>query len=431
MTTTSRWILHADMDAFYASVEQRDDPTLRGKPVIIGATQTRGVVSAASYEARTFGVRSAMPGFEAKKRCPDGIFLPGDMKKYAAVSRQIHAIFRDFTDQIEPLALDEAFLDISGSLKLFGEALDVGRMIKARVRDELDLVVSVGIAPNKLVAKIACSQGKPDGLLLVGADDIRSLLDPLPVRALWGVGPKAEARLKQLHVHTLRQLVTAPDETLRRAFGEHADAMRQRAQGIDHRKVESVRVAKSIGEEATFPENVSDEARISAAITAHSEKVAQRARRTQQLGLTVVLKVKLARRKSWGTQLVSNHELFPLLSRQIRLKSATADGQEIRSAALELWRTLNMKEPVRLLGVTLTDLRPATDPRQLDLFALPAKSHAKSKQLAPERAGTTRGEALGKTLDAISDKYGDGAIGRAAASLEKITHSTKFKAGDD
>jgi DNA polymerase-4 len=372
-----------------------------------------------------------MPGFEAKKRCPDGIFLAGDMKKYAAVSRQIHAIFADFTDQIEPLALDEAFLDISGSLKLFGEAVDIGRMIKARVKSELNLVVSVGIAPNKLVAKIACSHGKPDGLLVVKEGEIRPLLDPLPVRALWGVGPKAEARLKQLHVHTLRQLVTAPDETLRRAFGEHADAMRARAQGIDHRKVESVRVAKSIGEEATFSENVSDETRIGAAITAHAERVAQRARRTQQLGRTVVLKVKLARRKSWGTQLVSNHELFPVLSRQVRLKSPTTDGQEIRAAALGLWKKLCLTEPVRLLGVTLTDLTPAADPRQLDLFGGGAKSNPKDLQTLPEPGPTTRGEALGRTLDAIVDKFGDRAIGRAVAPIEKITHSTKFKAGDD
>lgn len=416
------------MDAFYASVEQRDDPSLRGKPVIIGASHDRGVVSAASYEARKFGVRSAMPGFEARRRCPDGVFLAGDMKKYTAVSREIHRIFSDFTDQIEPLALDEAFLDIGGSLQLFGGPLEIGRGIKERVKKELGLVVSVGIAPNKLVAKIACSQGKPDGLLMVAEHEIRALLDPLPVRALYGVGPKAEARLKQLHVHTLRQLVTAPEESLRLAFADRAEAMRARAQGIDERKVESLRIAKSIGEEGTFSDNVLDEVKIGQAITLHAEKVAERARRAGYLGRTVTLKVKLARRKSWGDQLVSNHELFPVLSRQTRLKVPCADGTEIRATALALWKKLDLKEPVRLIGVTLGDLSAQHDPRQLDLFSAPSVPTTHSGGAATSR--TTRAEALGKTLDAIQDKFGAEVIGRAVPRVEKVTQSGRIKPGE-
>lgn len=421
--TTTRWILHADMDAFYASVEQRDDPSLKGKPVIVGATSPRGVVSAASYEARKFGVRSAMPGFEAKKRCPDGVFLPGDMKKYAAVSRQIHRMFLDFTDQIEPLALDEAFLDISGSIALFGSPRKIGEQLKQRVLAELGLVVSVGIAPNKLVAKIACTQGKPNGLLIVGKEEVRDLLDPLPVRALFGVGPKAEARLKNLHIHTFRQLVSAPPSLLREAFGSHGEAMRDRARGIDARPVESARVSKSIGEEATFSDNVADNQRILSAITAHSEKVATRARRSGLKGETVVLKVKLARRKAWGEKLVSNHELFPVLTRQMKLKMACSSGDEIRAAAVSLFDQLKLQEPIRLVGVTLTDLQSEHDPRQMDLFA------ARPRGIDVDET-KTKSEALGRVLDAICDKFGEGSVGRAVSHIEKITQGDKIKSGE-
>lgn len=420
--STERFILHADMDAFYASVEQRDDPRLKGKPVIIGATGERGVVSAASYEARKFGVRSAMPGFKARELCPKGVFLPGDMKKYAAVSRKVHAIFRDFTDQIEPLALDEAFLDISGSVNLFGSPLAIGKLIKKRVRDELDLAISVGIAPNKLVAKIACSRGKPDGLMLVQKGEIRGLLDPLPIRALFGIGPKAGERLSEAGFVTIRDLAESPLERLREILGNQAEEIQNRARGIDDRPVESGGKAKSIGEEATFSENVLSEQKVSAAITAHSEAVAARARRAGFRGKTVTLKVKLARRKTWGEKVVANHELFPVLSRQAKLSAPTADAVEIRKVALLLWRKLELKEAVRLLGVTLSDLEVEEAPRQLGLFDAP-----KTRDKA--HAGASRAEILGKTMDAISERFGEGAIGRAVGSVEKITQGDRLKMG--
>lgn len=420
--STERFILHADMDAFYASVEQRDDPRLKGKPVIIGATGERGVVSAASYEARKFGVRSAMPGFKARELCPKGVFLPGDMKKYAAVSRKVHAIFRDFTDQIEPLALDEAFLDISGSVNLFGSPLAIGKLIKKRVRDELDLAISVGIAPNKLVAKIACSRGKPDGLMLVQKGEIRGLLDPLPIRALFGIGPKAGERLSEAGFVTIRDLAESPVERLREILGNQAEEIQNRARGIDDRPVESGGKAKSIGEEATFSENVLSEQKVSAAITAHSEAVAARARRAGFRGKTVTLKVKLARRKTWGEKVVANHELFPVLSRQAKLSAPTADAVEIRKVALLLWKKLELKEAVRLLGVTLSDLEVEEAPRQLGLFdAQKARNKA--------HAGASRAEILGKTMDAISERFGEGAIGRAVGSVEKITQGDRLKMG--
>jgi len=425
-----RWILHADMDAFYASVEQRDDPSLKGKPVIIGATGDRGVVSAASYEARKFGVRSAMPGYRAKELCPGGVFLGGDMKKYSGVSKQVHAVFREFTDQIEPLALDEAFLDIGGSVGLFGQPLEIGKKLKKRVMEEVGLVISVGIAPNKLVAKIACTQGKPDGLLWVQPDEIRRLLNPLPVRALWGVGPKAETKLKKAKFNTIRDIAEASTRALRPVFGEHAEAMRERARGVDERVVESERVAKSIGEEATFSDNVTDATRISGAITAHAETVASRARRAEFVGKTVTLKVKLAKRKAWGEKIVSNHELFPVMSRQVKLKEATADGAEIRRHALKLWEKLDLKDPIRLLGVTLSDLSPRHDPRQMSLFDIRPPEPVISKE--GELLGTknaTKAEALGSALDAISDKFGEKAIGRAVEGVNKITHSDRIKLG--
>lgn len=417
-----RWILHADMDAFYASVEQRDDPRLKGKPVIIGATSERGVVSAASYEARKFGVRSAMPGFKARELCPKGVFLPGDMKKYAAVSRQVHSIFRDFTDQIEPLALDEAFLDIGGSVNLFGSPLAIGKLIKQRVRTELDLAISVGIAPNKLVAKIACSKGKPDGLLLIRRGEIRALLDPLPIRALFGIGPKAGERLLAAGFVTMRDLAESPVEALRDVLGNHAEEIQRRARGIDDRPVISGGKAKSIGEEATFSENVLSEEKVSAAITAHSEAVARRARRAGFRGKTVTLKVKLARRKTWGAKVVANHELFPVLSRQAKLPAPSADAVEIRKVALTLWKKLDLKEAVRLLGVTLSDLEAEETPRQLGLFDAPAAPIVSA-------AGRSRSEILGKTMDAISERFGEGAISRAVGAVEKITQSDRLKMG--
>ena len=202
----TRWILHADMDAFYASIEQRDDPRLRGRPVIVGAVSGRGVVAAASYEARRFGVRSAMPGFRAHELCPGGVFLPSNMAKYAAASAQVQELFRGFTPLVEPLALDEAFLDITGSAHLFGGPLALARELKRRVREATELNVSVGVAPNKLVAKIACSLGKPDGLRVIDAASVRAALDPLPIGWLWGVGPVLEQRLVQAGIRTFAEL---------------------------------------------------------------------------------------------------------------------------------------------------------------------------------------------------------------------------------
>src|SRR5450432_3234651 len=215
-----RFILHADMDAFYASIEQRDHPELRGRPVIVGANSARGVVAAASYEARKFGVRSAMPGFRARALCPDGVFLPANIARYAEVSEQVHAVFREFTPEIEPIALDEAFLDITASERLFGGPRELASRLKQQVMARTKLAISVGVAPNKLVAKIACTLGKPDGLNVVQPDEVRALLNPLPVRRLWGVGPVLAVKLASLGLKTLGDLVRYDARQLARELGE-------------------------------------------------------------------------------------------------------------------------------------------------------------------------------------------------------------------
>ncbi len=418
------------MDAFYASVEQRDNPELRGKPVIVGANSARGVVSAASYEARKFGVHSAMPGFRARELCPHGIFLPGDMEKYAGVSREVHRVFAEVTDAIEPLALDEAFMDISGSIGLFGPPLEIGRRIKARVLETTRLVVSVGIGPNKLVAKIATGLGKPNGLLMIAPNDVEARLAVLPVRKLWGVGPQTELSLVQAGIRTFRDIARAHPHLLREVLGDRAEEFRLRARGIDDRPVESERAPKSIGEEATFETDVLDRERVASTLTAHAEAVASRARRAGYTGRTITLKVKLGR--SEGRRVSRTAEqaepIYPLVSRSSTLPAPTQDGAVIRRVALELWDKAKIIEPVRLLGVTLSNLEHLGG-EQLELFAPRPKPSTLEKDSHAQRT-TTRGEALGKTLDAIQDRFGAGAVRRAVDAPKKITQGDRFKRGD-
>lgn len=252
-------ILHVDMDAFYASVEQRDRPELRGKPVIVGGSaESRGVVSAASYEARQFGVHSAMPTAVARPLCPHGILLPVRMEQYCAISRQIRGILESFTPLVEPLSLDEAFLDVHGTERLFGAAVEVARAIKQRVRTETDLVASVGVAPNKFLAKLASDAGKPDGLVLVDPGKIEAFLAPLPVGRIWGVGAKAEQRLHTLGFRTIGQLAAAPEQVLIDHFGESGRYFGELARGIDNRAVVPDWASKSISSETTFPRDIRD-----------------------------------------------------------------------------------------------------------------------------------------------------------------------------
>ncbi len=411
--TSERIVLHADMDAFFASIEQRDRPDLRGKPVIVGATSGRGVVAAASYEARKFGVRSAMPGFRARELCPDGVFLPSNMGLYAAVSAQVHEVFLEFTPQIEPIALDEAFLDISGSFGLFGDSTRLARRLKERVREETGLAVSVGVAPSKLVAKIACTLGKPDGLRVVLPGEVRALLDPLPIRRLWGVGPVLGARLDALGIRTFADLSGFEPRALREQLGDRAAELQALARGEDEREVEADRAPKSYGEENTFETDVLERERVTAALTAHAEAVARRVRHDGYAGRTVTMKAKLgrARGRRESRDLVGGSEpSYPLVTRSKTLERPTDDGSLIRDVAVALWDAAAIREPVRLLGVSLSSLeRPSA--LQLELF-------------------TERKSALGKTLDAIVQRFGDDAITRAVDRPHKITHGRTKKRGE-
>jgi len=410
--TGERVVLHADMDAFYASIEQRDRPELRGRPVIVGAVSPRGVVAAASYEARRFGVRSAMPGYEARRRCPQGVFLPSDMAKYARVSAQIHAVFAEFTPQIEPLALDEAFLDVTGSLGLWGGPLALGRRLKERVREQTGLVVSVGLAPNKLVSKLACSLGKPDGLVWCPRERVPELLAPLPVRRLWGVGPVLAERLVAAGFRTLGELGRADPRRLSPLVGARAAALAALARGEDDRPVDGTGDPKSLGEERTFDQDVSEREVVLDALRAHAHAVARRLRRAGLRGRTVTLRVKLAtRRRDAGD---APHRLFPLRTRSQRLDHATSDGRAIATVAVRLGDAAGITEPVRLLGVSVSGLERA-GAGQLSLFGADAASE--------------RGERLGRVLDAIQDRYGARAIGPALAAPPKLTPSDRHPRG--
>jgi DNA polymerase-4 len=405
------------MDAFYASIEQRDHPELRGRPVIVGANSPRGVVAAASYEARKYGVRSAMPGFRARALCPDGVFVAPNMARYTEVSAQVHAVFQQFTPEIEPIALDEAFLDITGSERLFGGPLALASQLKQQVLLRTELAVTVAVAPNKLVAKIACALAKPNGLRIVRADEVRAMLDPLPLRKLWGVGPVLAEQLTRLGLTTLADLVRYDSRRLAQHLGDRAAELQALAAGHDTRPVISERAAKSIGEESTFEVNVLEREVVSAAITAHADEVARRLRRSGYVGHTITLKIKLGRARTRRAARVpgevGDEPVYPLLTRAKTLRVPTDDGRLIREVALALWDAAKIDEPVRLLGVSVSQLG-AAERTQLDLF-----DDAKR----PNRQ-------LGLALDQIRERYGRDAIGPAVSRFEKVTPNLRKKRGE-
>jgi DNA polymerase IV len=411
-----RLVLHADMDAFFASIEERDKPELRGLPIIVGAVSPRGVVAAASYAARKFGVRSAMPGFQARQLCPQGVYLPSDIRKYAQVSEQVQRVFEEFTPMIEPIALDEAFLDITGSMRLFESPVALAAQLKARVREVTQLTVSCGIADSKLVAKIACSLGKPDGLKYVAPHETRAVLDPLPLRRLWGIGPVAERGLRQAGYQTVRDIAEADVHQLTRLLGSRAEELIALARGQDDRPVVADRAAKSYGEENTFEHDISELSTISAALTSHAHAVAQRMRNDAISGRTISIKIKLARARGTRSSRIDaseNERRYPLLTRSKSLAEPTDDAQLIRDVALELWRSADVREPIRLIGVSLSNLEPHAA-RQLSLFD-------------PERE---RARKLGPALDAIRQRFGHDAIAPASGTPQKATHSSRKKHGE-
>jgi DNA polymerase-4 len=398
------------MDAFYASVEQRDRPELRGKPVIVGGSGPRGVVSAASYEARRFGVHSAMPGAEARKRCPHGVFLRGDMAKYKRESKRIFELFRELSPSVEGISLDEAFLDLTGTERLHGPARGVGEALRRRVRAETGLTISVGIAPIKMVAKIASDLAKPDGLLEVAPQGVREFLDPLPVGRLWGVGPVAQRRLQRAGFERVGDLARGDVSILRRALGDWGLAIAKLARGEDLREVTAYREPVSMSEENTFGEDIADLEVLDAAIIAHAEAVARRLRRSGFRARTAVLKAKL------GTRVAPGPRGYPLLTRRRSLPEATDDGLLLARIAKALLREAALSEPVRLIGVGVTNLVPAAE-GQATLF-----------DLEPER---TRNRHLNRALDQLADRFGNDAVRRGDARVSRAGLSFQIKHGEE
>jgi DNA polymerase-4 len=386
-----RVVLHADMDAFYAAVEQRDRPELRGRPVIVGGTGARGVVSAASYEARAYGVRSAMPTFEARRLCPDGVYLRGSMRRYGRESKRIFEIFRRFTPLVQGLSLDEAFLDIGGTERLFGPPVELARRLRAEVRGETGLVVSVGIAPVKMVAKIASDLAKPDGLLEVPADQLRAFLDPLPVGRLWGVGPVARGRLEAGGFRTVGDLARAEAARLEALLGSWGLEVARLARGEETSEVEPYSEPVSYSEENTFRSDVDDDGVLRSTIIAHAEAVSRRLRADGQRARTVVLKLKLARRRAPGPR------GYPVITRRTTLAEPTDDGEALARAAFDLLARADLREPVRLLGVGATNLVGRAG-EQLPLFAA--------------REGAARRSRLNRALDELARRFGAEAVVR-------------------
>ncbi len=382
---TSRAILHVDMDAFYASVEILDDPSLAGLPVVVGGRpEGRGVVSAASYEARRFGVRSAMPMAQALRRCPGAVIRPPRMARYAELSAHIRDIFERYTPLVEPLALDEAFLDVTGSQTLFGPAPQIGRQIKDEIRTETGLVASVGVAPNKFLAKVASDIDKPDGFRVVEPDEIHDFLDPLPITRLWGVGPATARELERHAIRTIAQLRRLPLEAAEHLFGNHGRHLGLLARGIDERPVVPEYEAKSVSNETTFGEDLTDDAMLRAWLQQLVEQVGWRLRRAGLEGRTIQLKVRFAD--------------FTTLTRSRTLERPTAITREITTAALDLFRTRlpNPRPPVRLLGVGVSGF-DAEDTSQQDLFA---------------DENRRRDVQLDGVVDAIRTRFGKGAARR-------------------
>ncbi|MGB5921021.1 MAG: DNA polymerase IV, partial [Syntrophobacteria bacterium] len=364
-------------------VEVLDNPDLQGKPVIVGGSKERGVVSSASYEARTFGVHSAQPIATAMRLCPQGIFRPVRMWRYKEISRQIFEIFKRFSPLVEPLSLDEAFVDVTGSTRLFGPPEEIAKKIKQQVVAETGLTASAGVAPTKFIAKIASDIQKPDGLTIVPEGKVKEFLGPLPIEKLWGVGERTRKTLAHLGVETIGDLGRVPLELLDRKMGKHGLHLSLLAQGVDEREVETERQVKSIGHEETYREDILDMTMARRVLLSLATKVAKRLRGHGFVGKTVTLKVKY-------------HD-FVQITRSVTLQEPTDDGREIFQSCCDLLsKTEASKRPVRLFGISLSQLDLADKERQLALFE--------------QRRGAPKRKRLNRALDTISDKYGDEAI---------------------
>jgi DNA polymerase-4 len=381
--TPDRAIIHVDMDAFYASVECLDNPGLAGLPVIVGGLGPRGVVSTANYAAREFGVHSAMPMSQARRLCPQARYVRPRMSRYREISAQIFAIFEEFTPLVEGLSLDEAFLDVTGSMRLFGDQERIARQIKERIRSRTGLTASVGIAHNKFLAKLASDADKPDGLVRVTRDDVRAFLDPMPIRRLWGIGKQTEPRLKARGILTVGQLRRADVSVLRPILGNRSEHFQRLARGEDQREVEPVRPDKSISHEVTFDSDLLDRTELLSELLRQSENVAARLRRQEMMARTVVVKIRDSR--------------FQTVTRSRSLHACSNSTRTLYRMARSLfegWRGKHLTTPVRLLGMGVSGLE-----------TLQVDENARGDQL-DSRVETS----LDAVFDRINRRYGDAKI---------------------
>ena len=383
-----RTLLHVDLDAFFAAVEQRDDPALRGKPVLVGGSARRGVVAACSYEARAFGIHSAMPMAEALRRCPLAIVVQHHMDRYAEASRRFFAILGDYSPEVEGLSLDEAFLDVTGSLRLLGDGPTIARLITQRVQGELALVASVGVAPIKLAAKIASDIDKPDGLRVVPPEGLLAFLHPLPMTRLWGVGEATRTVLASMGLATIGDVARYPEGALVARLGavtgHHLAAL---ARGEDARQVEPESAPVSIGHQETFEDDIDDKGELAVILLDQADRVAHRLREAGLRARSVVLIVK--------------YDDFRQITRRTALASASSDGNVLAHTAIDLLAKVEIEARrgarVRLCGISATSLEARDAPRQLGF----------------DEANRLKGERLGDTLDRLTAKFGKATVRRA------------------
>lgn len=382
-----RWIIHVDMDAFFAAVEQRDNPELRGCPVIIGGTGLRGVVATASYEARKFGVHSAMSAVEARRRCPQGIFLPPNHKKYSRVSQEILHIFADFSPLVEPLSLDEAFLDVTGMEGLFASPVAIAIKIKERIKADLDLTASAGVAPNKFLAKLASDMNKPDGLMVIRPQDVNRILADMPVNRLWGVGKTTAQILFKLGFTTIGQVAQSDPELLAKHCGQLGYTLHQLANGQDDRLVEAEWQPKSIGKEITFAQDLTALEDLKTELWAQVEKVGWRLRRQKLSGRTITVKIRFTS--------------FRTITRSRTLTVAANLDETIYHVAEEIVSKIVLNEGVRLLGVTVSGL--VAEGGQISLFD----------------QDNEKAEAVTKAVDQLKERFGEGSVTRGRSLIAR------------
>ncbi|MFH0888240.1 MAG: DNA polymerase IV [Planctomycetota bacterium] len=406
-TNANRYIIHIDMDAFFAAVEQRDHPELKGKPVIIGsdpkAGQGRGVVATCSYEARRYGIHSAMPISIAYGKCPKGVFLPVDMEKYLVVSDQIVGILEDFTPEIEPVSVDEAFLDISRTHHLFGGPMETCRRIKARIKNELNLTASVGLAPTKMAAKIASESGKPDGMVEVRPERLQEFIRPLGIRKIWGLGEKTQIILNRIGINTIGQLADYSPEKLVRLLGANGYQIHQLAQGIDSGEVRARTEVKSISNEITFEKDTAERGVIDSTLMRLSEKVAGRLRHQRLKARTITLKIRLSG--------------FETYTRALTLNEPTCFDDAVYQTIKKLATDFDYQgKKIRLLGVKASNFS-ATPQQSPDNFgSQPVQAELFSGAVQPI---DVKKEKLHQAIDKLKERFGEDAIRRGTAIKSK------------